>query len=88
MTLSSSNPQKTAQYWNTISYTAVQCSFAQRVLPSTVKSHSDYPHTTAWEPPPHEITTYRLLPIISKVLEKLPFKRLLPIVERNQSIPK
>jgi hypothetical protein len=39
------NPQSTANYWNTISYTAVQCSLAQRVLPGTMESRSDYPHT-------------------------------------------
>jgi hypothetical protein len=46
------NSQRTAHYWNTISYTAVQCSVAQRVLPSTMESRSDYHHTKAWEPPP------------------------------------
>jgi hypothetical protein len=43
------NPQKTAHYWNTISCTAVQCSLTQRVLPSTMESCSDYPHTKARE---------------------------------------
>jgi hypothetical protein len=44
-----------------------------------------YPHTTAWTPPPHELTSYHpisLLPIISKVLEKLFLKRLLSMVEK------
>jgi hypothetical protein len=38
------------------------------------------------KPPPHELTSYRtisLLPIISKVLEKLLLKRLLPMVEEK-----
>jgi hypothetical protein len=35
------NPQKTDHYWNTVSYTAVQCSLTQMVLPSTMESHSD-----------------------------------------------
>jgi hypothetical protein len=39
---------------------------------------------------PEELTSYRpisLLPIVSKVFEKLLFKRLLPIVEINRLIP-
>jgi hypothetical protein len=40
--------------------------------------------------PPNELTSYRstsLLPIISKVFEKLLLKRLLPMVENNRLIP-
>jgi hypothetical protein len=40
--------------------------------------------------PPNELTSYRpisLLPIVSKVFEKLLLKRLLPIVEINRLIP-
>jgi hypothetical protein len=54
-----------------------------------MESRSDYPHTKAWETP-HELTSYlpiSLLPIISKVLEKLLLKRLLPMVEKNKLIP-
>jgi hypothetical protein len=42
------------------------------------------------EKPPNELTSYRpisLLPIISKVFEKLLLKRLLPMVENNRLIP-
>jgi hypothetical protein len=40
--------------------------------------------------PPNELTSYRplsLLPIVSKVFEKLLLKRLLPVVENNRLIP-
>jgi hypothetical protein len=40
--------------------------------------------------PPNEVTFYRpisLLPIVSKVFEKLLLKRLLPMVESNRLIP-
>jgi hypothetical protein len=40
--------------------------------------------------PPNELTSYRpisLLPIVSKVFEKLLLKRLLPMVENNRLIP-
>jgi hypothetical protein len=40
--------------------------------------------------PPNELTSYRslsLLPIVSKVFEKLLLKRLLPVVEYNRLIP-
>jgi hypothetical protein len=40
--------------------------------------------------PPNELTSYRpisLLPIVSKVFERLLLKRLLPMVENNILIP-
>jgi hypothetical protein len=40
--------------------------------------------------PPNELTSYRpisLLPIVSKVFEKILLKRLLPVVENNRLIP-
>jgi hypothetical protein len=40
--------------------------------------------------PPNELTSYQpisLLPIVSKVFEKLHLKRLLPMVENNRLIP-
>jgi hypothetical protein len=54
-----------------------------------MESGSDYPHTKARETP-HDLTSYHplsLLPIISKVFEKLLLKRLLPMMEKNQLIP-
>jgi hypothetical protein len=50
---------------------------------------TDHPHLKAMKHP-NELTSYRsmiLLPIVSKVFEKLFSKRLLPIVQNNRSIP-
>jgi hypothetical protein len=81
-------PQTIAHYWNTISYTAVRCSLAQRVLPDTMESRSDYPHTKVWENPPRPniLSPNKLLPIISKALERLLLKALLPMVKKSINI--
>jgi hypothetical protein len=64
--------------------------YAQRVLPGTMESRTDHPHLEARKTP-YELTSYRpinLLPIVSKVFEKLLLNRLLPLVENNRLIPK
>jgi hypothetical protein len=59
------NPQKTAHYWNTISYTAVQCSLTQRVLPGTVESHSVSPFPIMLKVL-KKLILKRLLPVVEK----------------------
>jgi hypothetical protein len=55
--------------------------FAERVLPGTMESRTDNPHLE---------TSYRpisILPIVSKVFEKLLLKRFLQMLENNRLIP-
>jgi hypothetical protein len=50
-----------------------------------MESLTDHPHLEARKSP-NELTSYRsisLLPIVSKVVEKMLLKRLLPVVENN-----
>jgi hypothetical protein len=60
-----------------------------RLLSHSMESRPDNPHPEAREPP-HQLSSYRpisLLPIASKVFEKLLLKRLLPLVEHANLIP-
>jgi hypothetical protein len=74
-----------AYHWNKISYPVIQCCLAQRALPGTIESRTDYPHLEATKSP-NELTSNRtisLLPIVCKVFEKILSKRLIPVVENN-----
>jgi hypothetical protein len=71
------------------SHPTLQCRPASQLLPLPKESCTHHPYPKTWEPP-HALISYRpisLLPIVSKVLEKLLLTRLLPIVEHNGLIP-